>query len=418
MILDDPFVPRLPGSPSDKGKLPEPRFGPVTLEPTQEAVDGIRFDFNDGLRVKVPQAGYRLRFSDLDAGTVLFDQEVAADSLTVSSEKFFIRFRLEIFRRNEPQAIFVHDYQAQSRQVMVQMPLGVLGDTIGWFSYVERFRKKHHCRLVCMMSPEIADLFRDQYPDIRFIDKTETLRFRPYACYYLGLFKVGVDGIPFDFHRTGLHHAAGLILGVDGEEHPPRLGMPGPRPIPDPYVCIAVQSTGQAKYWNYPNGWRTVVAFLKENGYRVLCIDKNAEYGRGSVRNRMPDGAENFTGDLPLRERATLLHYADFFVGLSSGLSWLAWCCHLPVVMISGLTLPGNEFHTPYRVINAKCCHGCWNDPVIDNECNDFFWCPRHKGTERQFECSRLIAPEQVLDAIRRIPAFQEHQRSLEVICP
>src|ERR1700687_2784357 len=39
------------------------------------------------------------------------------------------------------------------------------------------------------------------------------------------------------------------------------------------YVCIAVQSTLQAKFWNNPTGWREVVAFLKGAGYRVLCID-------------------------------------------------------------------------------------------------------------------------------------------------
>ncbi len=31
------------------------------------------------------------------------------------------------------------------------------------------------------------------------------------------------------------------------------------RPIAEPYVCIAVQSTTQAKYWNNPAGWREIV---------------------------------------------------------------------------------------------------------------------------------------------------------------
>ena len=30
-------------------------FGPIPPEPTQEALDGIRFDFNDGARVKFPK---------------------------------------------------------------------------------------------------------------------------------------------------------------------------------------------------------------------------------------------------------------------------------------------------------------------------------------------------------------------------
>jgi hypothetical protein len=36
----------------------------------------------------------------------------------------------------------------------------------------------------------------------------------------------------------------------------------------------------------------------------------------------------------------------------------------------------------------------------------DFLWCPRHAGTSRQFECTRLITAEAVKTAIRKIPEF------------
>ena len=37
----------------------------------------------------------------------------------------------------------------------------------------------------------------------------------------------------------------------------------------------------------------------------------------------------------------------------------------------------------------------------------DFLWCPRHKGDDRQFECTRLISPEQVIATIKKIPTFK-----------
>jgi hypothetical protein len=97
---------------------------------------------------------------------------------------------------------------------------------------------------------------------------------------------------------------------------------------------------------------------------------------------------------------------AEFFVGLSSGLSWLAWACGIPVVMISGFTHPTNEFATPYRIINFHTCNSCWNDPRHRFDHKDFLWCPRHKDTPRQFECTRLIAAEHVKSVIRTIPGF------------
>jgi hypothetical protein len=33
-------------------------------------------------------------------------------------------------------------------------------------------------------------------------------------------------------------------------------------------------------------------------------------------------------------------------------------------------------------------------------------WCPRHAGTPRQFECTRLITSEQVIAAIKRVPGL------------
>ena len=156
------------------------------------------------------------------------------------------------------------------------------------------------------------------------------------------------------------------------------------------------------KYWNNPHGWREIGSFLKDAGYRVVCIDQKPVHGHGLVWNHIPHGAEDRTGH-SLQERARWLKHADFFVGLSSGLSWLAWAVGVPVVMISGFTHPTNEFDTPYRVINYHACNSCWNDPALRFDHKDFLWCPRHANTPRQFECTRLITAEQVKRVIGRV---------------
>ena len=43
----------------------------------------------------------------------------------------------------------------------------------------------------------------------------------------------------------------------------------------------------------------------------------------------------------------------------------------------------------------------------IDFDHYDFLWCPRHKGTDRHFECTKMISSYQVIETIKRIPAFQ-----------
>ena len=401
----------------EQGKKQPSIYGEIPNIPTQEAVDGIRFDFNHGIRILFPRNDkeYHVTFSDIDTGIVLYSADTVPGAYVTSIKKFFIRFRLVIHEKGGREPIFTHDYDATGKEVMIQLPVGTIGDSIGWFSYVERFQQKHKCKLVCVMTPWIAEIVKGQYPDITFIAPEETKNYKPYACYYMGLFFKGdVDNQPIDFRYIGLHRTAGYILGVDPSDLPPRFNLSAPRKIKEKYVCIAAQSSSQAKYWNNPYGWREVVQFLKDNGYRVLCIDKEPVHGTGLYWNHIPWGAEDFTGAKPLQERIDLIKDADFFIGLSSGLSWIAWGCKVPVVMISGFTHPTNEFATPYRVINYHTCHSCWNDMRVDFDHYDFLWCPRHKGTDRHFECTRLISSQQVINTIKKIPSFRSAEKPAE----
>ena len=407
-------APAAPAAPQQPQQKQESVFGNIPAVPTQDAVEGIKFDFNHGIRILLPQNGreYHVTFLDIDTGVILFSADAQPGAMITSVKKFFIRFRLMIYRKGESEPIFTHDYNAENREIMIQLPVGTIGDSIGWFSYVERFQQKHNCKVFCVMTPWIADIVRNQYPDITFIAKEDTPKYSPYACYYMGLFFKGdVDNQPIDFRYIGLPRTAGYILNVDPADIPPRFDLSAPRKIKEKYVVIAAQSSSQAKYWNNPYGWLKTIEFLKENGYRVLCIDKEKVHGTGLNWNYIPYGAEDFTGDIPLQERINLIKDADFFIGLSSGLSWLAWGCNVPVLMISGFTHPTNEFATPYRVINYHACHSCWNDMREDFDHYDFLWCPRHKGTDRHFECTRLISAEQVINTIKKIPTFKTKEQ-------
>ena len=407
------------------GSAPQvkPAYPPPADRPTQAGPEGIFFDFNQGCRVLLPQrehGSWRARLRDLDTGNILFESENKG-ALIRSSKRWYVRFSIDVWSieegHAEPRLVLHHEYDAGGRDVLIQFPVGTLGDSIAWFSYAARFGERHPgCRVFCAMSPLIVALVRDAYPDIRFVTPEEVAAQKiaetAYATYSLGLFfgDVACEYQPTDFRFVGLHRTAGYILGVDLEEKPPRLALPDDsRPIEEPYAIIAVQATSGAKYWNNPNGWREIVAFLKARGYRVICIDQKAVHGTGIMWTHIPHGVEDQTGDRPLAERARWLKHASLFVGLASGLSWLAWAAGCPVVMISGFSHPTTEFTTPFRVINWHTCNSCWNDPKFSFDHKDFLWCPRHANTPQQFECTRLITSAQVMRVIETIPGFGAH---------
>jgi len=380
-------------------------------QPVCEAVRGITYDFNCGARVYVPDNGYRthLRMLDLDTRNVLFDAFAKPGTCINCSKKFYIRYKIELYDEDTHEKLFEHVMDLKDREVFVELPYeGAIGDSIAWFSMLERFQQRHQCRLNVLMPQKIKDLFVGQYGEMKFHSEESARALKPYATYYVGLFFKGdVDWQPYDFRLMSLSAAAGQILGnEDLSDIPPRLAI-GPRTIDDKYVCIATQASGHAKHWCNPIGWKQVIKTLKESGYRVLCIDKDQEMGAGDVWHHMPAGAEDFTGDRPLQERADLIAHADCFIGLPSGLSWLAWCCKVPIVMIAGFSMPFGEFYTPYRVQCRHTCHGCWNDTRYEFDHHDFMWCPRHKGTDRAYECTKSVTPGMVLDAIGRVPGMK-----------
>ena len=400
-----------PTIPASAGTYPAP--APV---PTQAGPEGLRFDFNEGCRLALPQRegkSWRARLRDLDSGNVLFETQTEG-GLVRSSKRWFVRFGLEVWSLDapgaEPRLVLDHQFDCTEREVAILFPVGTLGDAIAWLSYAAKFPAAHpKARVTCVMSPLIFPLFAGAYPEIRFQSVQEFElgggAQSAYATYYLGLFfnDAAAEWQPVDFRHVGLHRTAAHILGLDPQEAPPRLALPDDsRPIPEKYVAIAVQATSAAKMWNNPNGWREVVAWLKAKGYRVICIDQKPAHGQGLYWNQIPHGCEDMTGDRPLAERARWLKHADLFIGLASGLSWLAWAAGTKVAMVSGFSLPDTEFSTPYRVINWHTCNGCWNDVRHTFDHKDFLWCPRHAGTSRQFECTRLITPAHVIAAAER----------------
>ena len=199
----------------------KPAYPPPAQRPTQAGPKGIRFDFNLGARLLLPdrkQGEWLARLYDIDTGNVLFESRNKG-ALIASSKRFYVRFRLEVFEGEE--LVFKHEYDCRNREVLIQFPVGTLGDTMAWFPYAARFGEVHGCKLTFAMSGLIIPLVKDQYPDITFVTHEEVVEQKLtetfYASYCLGLFFDDTANIwqPTDFRMVGLHRTAGYILGVD-----------------------------------------------------------------------------------------------------------------------------------------------------------------------------------------------------------
>jgi len=359
----------------------------------------IEINFVDGPFVEVlgsDEQNYKVDFIDFDKDETVFSTNISNNTWARSNRKWFTNWMIEITSSNGSK--FQHKFDAKGRRVYIVFESSSVGDTLAWLPYVEEFRKEHQCEMI--VSTFMNHLFKYQYPEIEFVDPGTSV-YNLYALYRLGIF-YNEDGIDYnrhktDFKKTSLQECATDILGLSFKEIRPRLKKSEPIKSKKPYVCIATHSTAQSKYWNNSDGWQQVVDYVKSIGYDVYLLSKEQD---GYMGNKNPVGVIT-TNEKTLEEIIPLLLGSKGFIGLSSGITWLSWALNVPTVMISGFSEPYQEMMDVERVINKEVCHGCFARHLFDK--GDWNWCPDHKGTNRQFECTKSITFEMVRPKIDKI---------------
>lgn len=359
------------------------------------------YNFVDGAYVEIQSKSddsYKVSFIDANTGTEHYTNRLKPGYWAKTSIKYFKNWKIEV-RDMFDNLIEVAQYDATGQRVYIALESRALGDTFAWLPYVEEFRKKHNCKVVC--STFHNDLFKNEYPEIEFIDPGKPVS-DLYALYRIGWFLDGDnfdrDRNPSDFKLGPLQKTAADILGLEYHEIKPKLALPAARKLTKK-VGLGIHSTAQAKYWNNPTAWQEVTDWLIDNGYEPVILSREED---GYMGNRNPVGAIQLVPG-PLNGVIDELLECQAFIGISSGLTWLAWATGTPVVQISGFTEKFNEPNEGIIKIAAPigACSGCANRRTFDP--GDWNWCPDQKGTPRQFECSKLITADQVIAELKKI---------------
>lgn len=167
-------------------------------------------------------------------------------------------------------------------------------------------------------------------------------------------------------------------------------------------VCFSMHSTAQAKHWNFPNGWGILTDLLKSSGYDVVNVDRFPAFGVEGYMNQVPKNSIN-RNSLNLEQVCKEINKCDFFLGISSGLSWIAHSLGKPVIIISGFTNIDHEFYKKtLRIGTAFSCNSCMNKRNFVFDASDWLYCPVFKGTTSEFGCTKFIKPEDVFKEIKK----------------
>jgi autotransporter strand-loop-strand O-heptosyltransferase len=360
----------------------------------------VHYHFVKGPFVEIKglkKADYIVEFIDKATDKVLFKSTIGNNCWCKCNIEYFVDWKIVIYENGKKWAQY--DYDATDKRVYIALDSRALGDTLAWSPYLEEFRKKHNCKLVA--STFMNDFFSTEYTNIEFIKPGDTAP-DLYAMYAIGLYYNDDDSInlyknPIDPKSVTLQKMCSDILGLEYKEIKPKLKRKTPSLEKINQICIGVFGTAQSKFWNNPTGWQDVVNWLNNKGYTVRLISKEGDDYMG---NKLPTGIIKHPNG-PIELVMDELKKSKAFIGIGSGLSWLSWALDTPTVLVSGFSYDWAEMQDCIRVTapNGK-CEGCFNRLRLN--AGDWNWCPDHKGTERQFECTKSITSEMVIKELEK----------------
>jgi autotransporter strand-loop-strand O-heptosyltransferase len=288
------------------------------------------------------------------------------------------------------------------KTILINLKSNSLGDTIGVMPCIEKFVSNTNDVVLLKSNLRFKSLFVNSYPNVKFFEE--------------GMTYDKVIDLEYNFNlplQTGFARQLGFMNWT--YIRPKVDFVKSNRLIKNKYVTISIHSTSQLKYWNHPLGiqsqplspyWNELCGMLRKENLTPVIVEKDEMFGFGDYKNGLPSKANKKFG-LSFEETMNYIQHSEFFIGLSSGLSWLAHAMGKKVVMISNFSEDWHEFDLSCddykRITNKSVCHGCWNKVNKDHsfDISDWYWCPKHKGTDRQFECHTSITPQMVFNEIK-----------------
>ena len=354
----------------------------LPLQITTNLIDGPFASLRNGPVDKT----YTCNFIDDKTNSILSSVKMKTNHWARSYQKYYKNWKIQILD-DQNNIIYNEKIDLSNKKVLIWYDSSSLGDNIAWIPYIDEFRKVHNCKVT--VSTFYNDLFKNEYKELEFVPPGSIVN-DIIASFRIGCFGNTSEGralLPSAWNTIPLQQICSDILGLDYKEIKPKITPYDKRLIKSKYICIGTESTAQAKLWNNIDGWQKTVDYLFKLGYEVVSLRRT---GSSNLNNVLE------LSNKPLDETIKYLSHCELFIGLGSGLSWVAHALNKKVVLISGFSEPWCEFTTPYRVINKNVCNGCFNDATVGLFDKSWEWCPRKKN----YECTKEITFEMVKSKI------------------
>lgn len=351
----------------------------------------ININYKEGPKVEIignKDAEYYIEFINKKTNDVLYSTTIKNNMWAKSSITYYVPWVIKINNN------IVSELNIEDKDVLINLDSKSIGDTIAWAPYAIEFSKNNNCNVLLSTFHNYLFDGLSEYSKIKFIEPNSEIdcSFSYSIGWYYDKNKEPISPpniIP-------LQQAASNILGLPYKELHTNISFNKMEaPTTDKYITIAPESTSALKMWDNEQ-WEKTVEYLINMGYKVYNVSYAGPDIKGAIRiNR--NSKYGIISEITMN----YIYHSELFIGLGSGLSWLAWSLNKHVILIANFSKNGHEFTTNVtRINNTEVCNGCWNNPNFKFDKNDWYWCPIWKNTDRYLECHKSITYDMVIRSI------------------
>ena len=302
-----------------------------------------------------------------------------------------------------------HEVSFGGKNIVFSFPTdihnGGLGDTFTILNALRRFKEIHGCNIL-VHTMQLNELLSELTDDFIFVDIVQTQDISLVENRYIlssnSQVITNVDyhfnlhfSLDVDEYRV-ISLADGWMKKLNISAHDilkPTIKELSPieESIPKPYICFSEFASMISKHWHNENGWQSVVDHFTNKGYTMVSISSE----KTNLNNVYDLSGDSYS----LLHKFRTLKDCEFYIGLDSGISWMANFLGKYCYVIHGSTPEELVFQdnvTRIGLSSDDYCRSCHNDTSV-------LWDKPLLNTcfyRKDFECTRLLTSDMVINKI------------------
>ena len=284
------------------------------------------YDFNLGVHFCSKNKSLLVKIINVDTGNVILNIQTEPGKIYHAPQTFYVKWGIQVYE--DSKLYFKYELDLKDKEVLIISPSHCLGDNIAFIQAVSTFQKQHQCKVSYLIKHDIREVLKNNYSNINFIKKKQ-------KSHYFASYKVKC-GDCITRNETIVHHflvslqkVAEYILKVQHRDRQ-KLLCTETIDFGGKYVVYSQRASSRMKEWNNPQALKEVIKYLQSLNYKVVNLD--VEPKNKKIKDVIYLNDKTYT----LQDKINVISGADFFIGIPSGLAWLAWACYIPAIVLGG----------------------------------------------------------------------------------